>query len=273
MSFMPRPCIKCVNKSVRSDEVCSSIYSYLQGPHHLEVGGMGSLSLKQKASHLKQEMLLFGRTLEAEKLHNLITSTRDGDKPHVVSVWGVTGVGKSTLLRSVYYQCMIDRNFDWYGWFDVPHPFNLVSLSRSILLRMCPESLQTEDPIQECQKLLQQDRYLLVINGLQSKEVWDLINAKLICKASRSCVVVITMEESIATHCAVTDTAVCHVKGLDVDAALDLFRKVCTHHLTPSVHSSIRSTFLIASFSSLICNSNVNKSKGFHAPFFTRICK
>ncbi|CAL4990429.1 unnamed protein product [Urochloa decumbens] len=195
------------------------------GPHHPEVGGMGSPSLEEKARHLKQEIVLFGRSLEAEKLQNLITLTSDGNKLHMVSVWGVIGVGKSTLLRSVYYQCMIDKNFKWYGWVDVPHPFNLVSFSRSILLCMYPEPLQIEDPIQECQKLLQQDQYILVVNGLQSKEVWDLINAKLICKASRSCVVVITMEESIATHCAVTDNAVCHIKGLDVDAALDLFRK------------------------------------------------
>ncbi|RLM50343.1 hypothetical protein C2845_PMPSC049108 [Panicum miliaceum] len=59
-----------------------------------------------------------------------------------------------------------------------------------------------------------------------SKEDWDLMKANLISKASKSCIIVITREESVARHCATSDDAVCILKGLEAKTALRLFEVI-----------------------------------------------
>lgn len=68
------------------------------------------------------------------------------------------------------------------------------------------------------------------MNGLLSKEDWVLIKDKLIPYNYFSCcIIVITTEESVATHCAAKeDDAVHEIKPLEADAALHLLKKkVC----------------------------------------------
>ncbi|TVU00973.1 hypothetical protein EJB05_53585, partial [Eragrostis curvula] len=178
----------------------------------------GALSQDKKAEQWLTNCFPVGRETEADKLFSLITLGHGG----TISVWGIAGVGKSTLVQTVYYRCVIQKQFDFCIWVDVCHPLNLLSISRNMLR----ESPQVTDHIQECQNLLQKRRCLVIVDGLRSKEDWDLINAKLICGTSKTCIVVVTTEERVAMHCAVTVNSVFQVKGLEVEAALKLFRKV-----------------------------------------------
>jgi len=152
----------------------------------------------------------------------------------VISVWGVAGVGKSFLIRTVYYRAIIEGRFQKFGWVNVSHPFNLVDLSRRLLLDLHSESLnhystlRIEDPIQACREFLDEHKCLVVIDGLRSKEEWDLTKAALTFAPSGSRVIVITDEESVAAYCATPSTVIWNVKVLEADDALELFKKkVC----------------------------------------------
>uniref|UniRef100_M8B759 Putative disease resistance RPP8-like protein 2 n=2 Tax=Aegilops tauschii TaxID=37682 RepID=M8B759_AEGTA len=101
--------------------------------------------------------------------------------PGVASVWGIAGVGKSALVKSVYYRVMLGlypiyrwakdprdrlrRKFTAYSWVDVPHPFNLTEFSRRLLLDFHSDDLQAketaivgiiegQDPIQGCRNII-----------------------------------------------------------------------------------------------------------------------
>ncbi|KAM0891421.1 hypothetical protein ACQ4PT_026418 [Festuca glaucescens] len=189
---------------------------------------------------------LIGRQGEQSRLHNRLFV---GVK--VASVWGVAGVGKSALVRSTYqltkYGFLFDENTK-HSWVDVPQSFNLTDFSRRVLMDIHSADLETkesmiidlmegQDPIQLCREFLQQDKCIVVIDGLRSKDDWDLIKAAFLAKRIEGHILVITNEESIALHCVDSKDDVINVKGLEDDAALNLFTKVM---------SSIASIFLNA---------------------------
>lgn len=194
----------------------------------------------------KKNFLLSGREADMDKLKWSIRRAFSSRAFQVITVWGVAGVGKSALVRSVYYSHILDGNiigrcFGRYGWADVPHPFNLRDLFRTLLLDLCSDSprakkkagsfgvLGVEDPIQECCRLIQEHQCLIVIDGLQSAEEWDLIKAALTSgpSNSRGCtIIVISNDASVSTHCSKQGGSVRNVEGLNADEAFGLFEQV-----------------------------------------------
>uniref|UniRef100_K3ZM77 Uncharacterized protein n=1 Tax=Setaria italica TaxID=4555 RepID=K3ZM77_SETIT len=157
----------------------------------------------------------------------------------------MSGAGKSGLVWNIYCKWRTSNNSWKHAWASVSHPFNPTDFSRNLLLHLLPKSTSSEeryykahpakDPIQECQHLLHEHVYLVVIDGLQFKEDWDWIKSNLIGSGGlRSCIITITSEESVGKHCVVSsNNAVVHnIKGLEADAALELFKKKCMLYLS-----------------------------------------
>ncbi|XP_044321220.1 uncharacterized protein [Triticum aestivum] len=193
------------------------------------------------------------------------TIWRTLDGTGVSSVWGIAGVGKSTLVKVRYQDLKKDsrwsRNLylERFAWVDVPAgPFDLVEFSRLLLLDFhhCDLEameaaaigiMQGQDPIQGCREILRQDGYLVIIDGLRSTHDWDLIETVFLSQPTKKAkIVVITTEESIAKHCVKPQAnEVINVKCLeDADACL-IFNKV---RLIALKHCSISSNFVLIFF-------------------------
>jgi hypothetical protein len=142
-------------------------------------------------------------------------------------VCGVAGAGKSFLVEALR-----THHNGWYSYgsytVSVPHPFDIMNFCQSLFLEFdLPPPEEGKDIFWSCWKYLENHECLVVIDGLRSKEDWDLIEANLIPSAlPGGCIIVITREESVARHCATSADAVCRVKGLEAEAARRLF-KVC----------------------------------------------
>ncbi|KAF6992205.1 hypothetical protein CFC21_009220 [Triticum aestivum] len=175
----------------------------------------------------------------------------DSPGPSVTSLWGIAGVGKSAVARSLYCHVMLglEQNFKcnlagpiteftMCSWVDVRHPFNLTDLSWHLLLDFHSDDLQAkekaaigilegQDPVQECRRIMCEYRSLVVLDGLRSREDWDLIKATFLPDSTNACIIVITNEASVATHCVDNkeDRAV-NVKGLEADMTLVLFKQI-----------------------------------------------
>ncbi|XP_062198019.1 disease resistance protein Pik-2-like isoform X2 [Phragmites australis] len=186
-------------------------------------------SKKDVASSWISQFSLVGHESQMNELRNCQTKARFNDW-QVMSVWGIAGVGKSDLVRNLYYERMLQKDpiFDKYGWVQISHPFNLRDFSRSLLLDLDSVSIEAmgiKDPIQECHKLLKEHQCLVVIDDLQSTEEWDLIQPALVSRHSKSVIIVITTEEKIGTYCADNGQVVFNVKCLEAEASVDLFKK------------------------------------------------
>ncbi|CAN6243713.1 unnamed protein product [Urochloa humidicola] len=171
-------------------------------------------------------------------------------KGTVFSVWGIAGVGKSSLVANHYYRRMLGlpraetifpvEKDTKYSWVDVPHPFNLTEFSWRLLLDFHSDELEAkeaaavsiiegQDPVQGCRKFLREHECFLVLDGLQSKDEWDLIKdtGLLLSGHIRCTIIVITNEATVAKHCVDhEEDRVLNVKGLKADEAHDLLKKI-----------------------------------------------
>lgn len=164
----------------------------------------------------------------------------------VISVWG-PGDDKSILIK-ILYKGIMNRSkefdgvkFERHSWVDVPHPFTLKVFAQRLFLDFHSNDIRASQIIaigmmgeagiiKQCCEFLSEEDCLVVINGLQFMDDWDMIKSKIFFKPTRGCILVITNEEAVATHC-VKDHQynALYVKDLEVDTAIaTLVNKVIT---------------------------------------------
>ena len=155
----------------------------------------------------------------------------------VISVWGA-GDDKSILVDKLYKGIMNRSKefdgveFERHSWVDVPDPFNLKVFAQRLFLEFHSNDIRANEIkavgtmgepglIHRSCKFLSEEDCLVVINGLQSMGDWDLIKSKFLSKPTKGCILVVTNEETVATHC-VKDHQyqAINVKDLEVETAI-----------------------------------------------------
>ncbi|XBI04917.1 hypothetical protein VPH35_133133 [Triticum aestivum] len=183
------------------------------------------MSLKQEAKEWKEKNDgLVGRESQMTELVTCLSEARVNSLP-VMSVWGMPGVGKSALVKKIFYDTVLQLQgggYEDYYWVDVSHPFNMRDLYRILLSGFHSE----EDPTEECHRLLKKGWCLIIIDDLKSTKDWDMIEAALVSKYLNSVVIVITTDQTIAKYCTNKEELVLNVKALEANAAFDLFKKL-----------------------------------------------
>ncbi|TVT98708.1 hypothetical protein EJB05_55937, partial [Eragrostis curvula] len=191
------------------------------------------LPLLEMAVNWMEKFRLYGRHAEAKKLEERIASARLSMEPRVVSVWGLPGVGKSALVRTVYYNLVVMKPlFDRFAWVNVScmdkgfvlnskdKELDIEEFCRNLYFDFCPTgSKVAEDCFQQCVLQLSGSRCLIVIDSLESEIQWDSIKVSLTAS-------MLGRNESVARHCALKEEDLLHVDGLEADAVRDLFINV-----------------------------------------------
>lgn len=159
-----------------------------------------------------------------------------------VSVWGIAGVGKSAFVRSIYHNQEEEADFEMFSWVDVPAKFHLTDLCWHLLLDFHSNNFENKDtaaigimegrdPVQECCKILRQNRCLVVIDGLRSTHDCDLIKHAFSSEinTNKSCIVVISNSKNVAEHVIrdVAGSKVLIIKSLPAGVARSIFTQVC----------------------------------------------
>ncbi|KVI08889.1 Disease resistance protein [Cynara cardunculus var. scolymus] len=139
-----------------------------------------------------------------EKICNSLNSLDHG-LVHVHAIWGVGGLGKTTLAQLIYKDSRVHKLFDLKLWLRVSNDFSIASITREILKSIEGDSsslshMELEPLQQRLQEKLQRRRFLLVLDGVENenKEKWNGLMEPLKHGCRGSTVMVTTRSKKVA---------------------------------------------------------------------------
>ncbi|XP_019150084.1 PREDICTED: putative late blight resistance protein homolog R1B-14 [Ipomoea nil] len=130
---------------------------------------------------------------------------RDCDERQVISIWGMGGIGKTTLARTLYDDPVTNR-FDVRAWTTVSQQYEgkqIITALLRCIKTMTPEEIKnaTKDELAEqLQKLLKGRRYLIVVDDVWSSEAWDELQRCFPKDCKGSCVLLTTRHKEVAEY-------------------------------------------------------------------------
>jgi hypothetical protein len=159
------------------------------------------LSAAQLAS---QEWDIIGRSSQKKALIKKLMPAGDGQLG-VVAVWGMGGMGKSSLVSMVRNDPELLDAYDCGAWVTVSHPLdNTDEFIRRLRKGLVLGAAAAHDDDHDIRDYLKDKRYMIVVDDLLNKEEWDQVWSKLFhygnTKGSR--VIVTTRREDVARCCA-----------------------------------------------------------------------
>ncbi|KAM0912648.1 hypothetical protein ACQ4PT_012630 [Festuca glaucescens] len=239
-SVEPIPDSNKVPISENNKSLPSEIQEYPKNADEEKVSNLtyGKKFDRSRTLALDDEVLI-GRETEKYIIIRLVSQPDNNQGCEVISIWGMGGLGKTTLARSVYRCQQLDG---WkHAWATALRPFNPEVLLRNLAIQL-QKSIQ-EDPAgatatgtqkksialikleelkKELARLLNTQKCVLVLDYISSTFEWDLVKGTL-CNAGR--IIVTTRDKNIAIHCSGEYNNMYSLEGMKDDDALDLFIK------------------------------------------------
>jgi predicted AAA+ superfamily ATPase len=164
-----------------------------------------------------KESQLIGREKEKAEIIKLITI--EDSQLEVISVYGMGGLGKTTLVRDVYQDEKLNGMFEKRACATIMRPFN----SKELLQNLSSQFGYKDVP--EMDKELPGKKYLIVLDDLSSNAEWDTIRPHFPAMETSSRIIVTTRVKDIAIHCSKKHEQIYKLKILEDKNALDLFIK------------------------------------------------
>uniref|UniRef100_A0ACD5TZ22 Uncharacterized protein n=1 Tax=Avena sativa TaxID=4498 RepID=A0ACD5TZ22_AVESA len=171
-----------------------------------------------------RESELIGREKEKTDIIKLITNEDERQECEVISLWGMGGLGKTTLVRDVYQSQELSGKFEKRACATIMHPFNQNELLRNLATQLgCDQA--------DLIKHLEGKKYLIVLDDLLSNTEWDTIIPYIPANRTSSRIVVTTRLKDIAKHVSKKLENVYELRVLEHKNARDLFvEKVFKNH-------------------------------------------
>ncbi|KAL9381420.1 hypothetical protein Peur_027077 [Populus x canadensis] len=156
-------------------------------------------------SSLVNESEIYGRGKEKEELVNILLA--NADNLPIYAIWGMGGLGKTTLSQMVYNEERVKQHFILRIWVCVSTDFDVRRLTRAIIESIDGAScdIQELDPLQQrLQQKLTGKKFLLVLDDVWDDydDRWNKLKEVLRSGAKGSAVLVTTRIEMVARRMA-----------------------------------------------------------------------
>ncbi|KAI9086866.1 hypothetical protein K1719_031189 [Acacia pycnantha] len=148
-----------------------------------DILGLQSVSLrvyKTATTSLVNESVVVGREDDKEKLLQMLRCDEDpkGNAIGVVTIWGMGGLGKTTLAQLLYNDVKVPEHFDLKAWACVSDDFNVLEVTKSLVESITSKVYDTKNLEflrVELRNILSNKKFLIVLDDLWNEKYsdWD----------------------------------------------------------------------------------------------------
>ncbi|XP_059643586.1 disease resistance protein RPM1-like [Cornus florida] len=197
---------------------------------------------------LLKEAELVGIDKHKKELIGFVVNQAE-DRLKVVSVVGMGGLGKTTLVKKVYDDAELRKHFESHAWVTVSESPKMEELLKDMIQQLSkeinqpvPQELERMDIMrlkEAINEFLQQRSYLVVLDDIWNIDAWEAVKYAFPDNNSKNRIVLTTRSEDIAsTTCAETRGNVYSLNPLSLEDAWTLFcrkafpgKSSCPRHL------------------------------------------
>ncbi|XP_044414639.1 disease resistance protein Pik-2 [Triticum aestivum] len=237
------------------------VEAQIKGGHKAESSSNGEITSAEEApreeqQHADQKLTsasAVAAALEEDRLINRVAAKATviellSQPGEVITIWGMGGLGKTTLVTSLYQQELSER-FQRRAWFTVPHSLNHLShqefhedLQRQLKVdyhgdKEKPEGQQNDNgeetqttenkkTVETLAEILSNKKCLIVFDDLSSIEDWQWIKQLLPSRENTANKIIVTTRKlNVAESCSQIESQIYNLELLSDEDALRLFEK------------------------------------------------
>ncbi|KAL2463528.1 putative disease resistance protein [Forsythia ovata] len=154
------------------------------------------------------------------------------DVHQVICLYGIGGIGKTTMAMTLYKHRIVRVHFEGFAWISMNSNIARTDVIGIILDQLDPEGYNLSMNIPDAElatklhQLLQKKRCLIVLDDLRSKDIWKFLHRAFPSGETSSKILVTTRERTVAAHVAGDDRGIIDLmKSLNQQDSWPLFRQ------------------------------------------------
>ncbi|XP_016647179.1 PREDICTED: disease resistance protein RPP8-like [Prunus mume] len=170
--------------------------------------GESSLQLQERLRRARSHVVerdVVGLESNVEEL--VMHLVKDENRHRVVSIWGMGGLGKTTLARQLYHDKKVRQHFHSFAWVCVSQRFQVRNVWEGILIELISATKEQKQEMEDmtdneiAKKLflvLQEMRCLVILDDIWRIETWNLLKDAFPNVKTESTILLTTRNQAVA---------------------------------------------------------------------------